>query len=569
MLDDAELLRRYAATASQEAFTELVRRHLNLVYSAALRQVDHDRVLAQEVAQTVFTDLARKAATLSHHPVLSGWLYRSTQFAASDALRASRVRKKYEQEAVTMNSLTSNDGPEQQWEQVRPVIDSVLGQLGERDRHALLLRFFEGRSFTEVAEQLKLTEDAARMRVNRALERVRALLARRGIASSGAALALVLAEQAVIAAPAGLVATVSSAALAGAAGAGGATVGLAGLLKFMSTTKMTVGIEGVAALLGIGSAVYQAGLTRESATALTAITTERDGLRTQLASLEKQAQQSDQTLAEAQKEMTQLRAAATKPAPASAPASTLGATMDYVLDHPEVQAAFVQEQMLRAKARYGPFFKTANLSPGQEQQVLNAMQEFAGWQLDLMAALRGQGYGVGNVPKSPQSQAELQKLAADKSAAMEASLRSALGDELYGKYKQYGNTIPERNVTDQLASQLYYTDTPLTAQQAEQLAQVLAQSRFTPQPMPSPGNTLAGTFITPEAFGRRVAQTMQQGGMTMLDWTAPVTDTALERAQTVLAPAQLAVLQQVQAQQAAQFQLAPPRPGQPKPAGTK
>jgi RNA polymerase sigma factor (sigma-70 family) len=566
MLDDAELLRRYAGTASQEAFTELVQRHLNLVYSAALRQVGHDRALAQEVAQAVFTDLARKAATLSHHPVLSGWLYRSTQFAARDALRASCLRKKYEQEAVTMNSLTSNDGPEQQWEQVRPAIDDMLGQLGAGDRHAILLRFFEGRSFAEVATQLKLTEDAARMRVNRALERVRSLLAQRGIASSGAALALVLADQAVIAAPAGLVATVSTAALAD---AGGAAVGITGLLKFMSTTKMSVGIAGIVALLGIGSAVYQAGLARESTTALTAVTTERDGLRTRLAVLEKQAQRSEQSLAAAQKEMTQLRATAAKPPSAPASASTLGATMDYVLDHPEVQAAFVQEQTLRARARYGPFFKTANLSPEQQRQVLNAMQEFAGWQLDLMAALRGQGYGVGNVPKSPQSQAELQKLAADKSAAMEASLRSALGDDLYGKYKQYGNTIPERNVTDQLASQLYYTDAPLTAQQAEQLAQVLVQSRFTPQPTPSSGNTLGGTFISPQAFSRRIAQTMQQGGMTMLDFAAPVTDAALERAQAVLTPAQLGVLQQVQAQQAAQFQLAPPPPGQSKPTADK
>ncbi|HUQ71428.1 MAG TPA: sigma-70 family RNA polymerase sigma factor [Planctomycetaceae bacterium] len=180
MIEDTELLRRYAEEHSEAAFTELVERRLGLVYAVALRQTGGDAHRAQDIAQTVFTHLARKASSLARQPVLAGWLYRSAQFAASDAMRTEWRRQVREQEAHTMNEILSEDRPAGDWDKLRPDLDQVLSELDESDRDALVLRFFDDRSFVDVGAKLNLTENAARMRVQRALEKVRALLARRG-----------------------------------------------------------------------------------------------------------------------------------------------------------------------------------------------------------------------------------------------------------------------------------------------------------------------------------------------------------------------------------------------------
>src|SRR5882724_4840264 len=248
MSDDAELLRRYAETGSEEAFAELVRRHLNLVYFAALRQVGGDTHRAKDVTQTVFTDLARKAAALSRHAVLAGWLYTSTHYAAAKVARAERRRKTHEQEAETMKEILQDATPATDWERLRPVLDDVMLQLNEPEREAVLLRFFEGRPFADLGAKLRLSEDAARMRVDRALEKMHALLAKRGVTSTTAALGLALANQVAATAPVGLATTVTGAA------AGGAT--LTGI-TFMSLTKLQLGITGALAIAGASELAFQ------------------------------------------------------------------------------------------------------------------------------------------------------------------------------------------------------------------------------------------------------------------------------------------------------------------------
>ena len=143
MSTDAELLRRYAQDNSEAAFAELVRRHLSLVYFAALRQVGGDAHRAEEVAQSVFTDLARKARMLTGHATLTGWLHTSTRFAAAKARRADFSRQHHEREASTMNALLSDSDSSAEWERLRPTIDEAIQELGDRDREAVLLRFFE------------------------------------------------------------------------------------------------------------------------------------------------------------------------------------------------------------------------------------------------------------------------------------------------------------------------------------------------------------------------------------------------------------------------------------------
>ncbi len=257
MKDDTELLQQYADHGAEEAFAELVRRHVNLVYSAALRQLNGDAHLAADATQIVFSDLARKAGAVAGHRVLAGWLFTSTRFAAAKLVRTERRRQAREQEAQRMQALFQDDPAARlDWQRVRPVLDEALGELGAGDREAILLRFFEGRDFAAVGARLNVADNTARMRVERALEKLRARLERRGVTSTSAALAMALAQQAVAAAPAGLAATVTGAALAGggAAAAGGAW----GFATFMSMTKLQLGVSGALAVAGATAFVLQA-----------------------------------------------------------------------------------------------------------------------------------------------------------------------------------------------------------------------------------------------------------------------------------------------------------------------
>lgn len=247
-MDDAALLRRYAENADQAAFAALVARRLPLVYSAALRQVGGDVHLARDVAQTVFVDLARKAATLCERPVLAGWLYTSTGYAAAKAVRGERRRRQREQEAHAMEELTREPEPPADWAPLRPVIDAAMRELNERDREAVLLRFFEQRGYAEIGQRLQLGENAARMRVERALDKLRAGLAQRGVGSSAVALGAALAANAVGAAPAGLASVI-------AAGAPAAAVGLSGF--FMAVTKLQWTVGAVALAAGALTGVVQ------------------------------------------------------------------------------------------------------------------------------------------------------------------------------------------------------------------------------------------------------------------------------------------------------------------------
>lgn len=225
MQTDAELLRRYVTEGSEPAFAELVRRYMGLVYSTNLRLVGGDGFLAQEVAQTVFINLSRKARNFSlRRPTLAGWLHNSTRFAAARAVRSERRRLAHEQEAVLMNESPPQAEPA--WEELSPVLDEAVGQLSTLDREAVLLRFFQGLDLKSVGVALGLNEHAAQMRVKRALEKLRLLLARRGITSTAAGLATVIGARAVSAAPQNLAAEAIAAASASPAANAGFWTGL-------------------------------------------------------------------------------------------------------------------------------------------------------------------------------------------------------------------------------------------------------------------------------------------------------------------------------------------------------
>jgi RNA polymerase sigma factor (sigma-70 family) len=238
-MDNQQLIAECAAGRSEAAFAELVERYVDFVYSTALRLVGGNTQLAEDVTQTVFITLSRKILTLQREVTLGGWLHRHTYHVATKAVRGERRRQVREREAVEMNMLNN---AEAHWQQVAPVLDEAIAQLGREDQSAILLRFFERRSFRAIGQALGGSEDAARMRVNRALDKLQGLLRHQGVTISVAALGAALTAQTVTAAPPGLASSISAVTHS----AGGLS---SGSLKLITMTKLKVGLVALSAVV--------------------------------------------------------------------------------------------------------------------------------------------------------------------------------------------------------------------------------------------------------------------------------------------------------------------------------
>jgi len=253
---DTELLRDYAEHANEAAFREIVQRHAGLVYASARRQVMSPD-LARDVAQSIFTDLARKApalaSTLTEPSSLLGWLYRSTRFTALNLLRDDRRRLARERQVMEHFDPAATTAPD--WDQVQPVLDAAMAELPEEDRDALLLRFFKNRDFRSIGATLGISDDAAQKRVSRALERLRGQLTHRGVTTTAIALSTALSVNAIPLAPAGLAATLAAGALTGATLATTATVTATKAIA-MTTLQKTLITATLAVLAGVG--IYEA-----------------------------------------------------------------------------------------------------------------------------------------------------------------------------------------------------------------------------------------------------------------------------------------------------------------------
>jgi RNA polymerase sigma factor (sigma-70 family) len=249
-LSHQQLLREYVERRSEAAFADLVRRHVDFVYSAALR-ILRDPHLAQDVTQSVFVALAQNARQLTDRPVLSGWLHRTVRNLSANAIRSEVRRRAREQEAATMNQSPE---PDPLWHELAPHLDAALGELSEPDRDALLLRYFEHKSAREMAQVFRISDEAAQKRVTRAVERLRQFLAKRGITTGANALVLLIAANAVQAAPAGLAATVATAVALGAVSA--TITSTASQAIAMTTLQKAVFATVFTAAIGTG--VYEA-----------------------------------------------------------------------------------------------------------------------------------------------------------------------------------------------------------------------------------------------------------------------------------------------------------------------
>lgn len=256
-MDDMTLLREYATRNSEAAFAELVSRRVSFVYSAALRQVRNPH-LAEEITQAVFIILAQKAGRISDKTILPGWLFKTTRFAATAQTRARVKRQQREQEAHMQTELQSI-APDPLWEQLSPLLDEALATLGETDRQAVLLRFFENKSLAEVGNTLGTGEDTARKRVSRALEKLRKFFSKRGVASTTTIIAGAISANSVQAAPAAVAKSVTAVAIAKGVAASGSTLTLSkGALKLMAWTKAKTAV--VTVVLGLLAAAGTATL---------------------------------------------------------------------------------------------------------------------------------------------------------------------------------------------------------------------------------------------------------------------------------------------------------------------
>ena len=254
MTDSQNLLAEFRQTGSDAAFRELVTRYVDLVYSTALRLVDGDAHRAQDVAQTVFVNMSHKARTLPADVSLGGWLHRDTCLTAGHVMRGERRRQSRERQAAEMNALQNHSQAD--YSLVAPLLDEAINELGEADRTAILLRFFEQHDFRAVGRALGSNEDAARMRVNRALEKLEEFLKRRGITTTAASLGVVLTANAVQAAPVGLAITISTAAALAGTTLATATTATAIKTIAMTTLQKTVITATLAIVAGVG--IYEA-----------------------------------------------------------------------------------------------------------------------------------------------------------------------------------------------------------------------------------------------------------------------------------------------------------------------
>ncbi|HTL59624.1 MAG TPA: sigma-70 family RNA polymerase sigma factor [Candidatus Limnocylindrales bacterium] len=537
MHDDKELLRQYVQERSEGAFTQLVAEHLNLVYSAALRQTNGDRALAEDLSQAVFTELARKSIRLLAHPSLAGWLYTTVRLLAANLRRTEQRRKCREVEAQRMNELLAEEAPDQVWQQVRPVLDDALHQLHEAERTALVLRFLENRSLREVGIALGLKENAARMRVDRALDKLRELLARRGITSTVAGLAAALTLGVVTPAPEALAATIASSALAGGVAAGSTTITL---IKLMTTSKAT--LIGTLVVAGIATPAWQQTRlqhVRSENAQLRAHEADVAGQKNELASLrgeierlrKVEADQADlarlrQWQAQTEPELLRLRGMAGVARRANAEAETLRAQLTRQSIEPgtnPISGAMADAMKLamqqQIEGRLSRLKANVNLTPEQEQ----AARETLTRQAEAMSAGMQQAFS-GKLDKD-----ELARLG-KRAGNPDEQIKALLTEEQKAAYPNYQQEEAAYNARMAANSELMQLQAivGLNSDQQDRAFAALYDVNF---------NQLTGNAKPPPSTNQ--AEVMQ--------WTLDQKAKALE---PILTPAQLENYQQQQAIQA-------------------
>ena len=467
-LDDMRLLREYASGHSEEAFSALVSRYINLVYSAALRSVNNPHQV-EEITQAVFVLLARKAGALRRETVLSGWLYQTARLTAANFLRTELRRAHREQEAHMQSTL--NDPDPDAWLQVRPLLDDAMAQLNEKDRNAIVLRFFEGKPLKEVGDALGASEDAAKMRVSRALDKLREIFLQRGITLPSAALAAALSGNSIQAAPAGLAATVAAGAVQGSALTATTLVLLKGTMQTMTWIKATAAV-GAAVIIAVQW--HQNSTEKQQVKLLEGqVAQQTENYRAQAKELE-QLKERNAVSVKAIDSMTHdvAKARATisaarplPPRPAAATEVAKGGMLAEMMKDPNMVKAMREQQATMTKMQYGALVKQLHLSPEQTDKFYQVLTD------GTMRAVEN-----GSALLSGENTPEAMKGVADQQKETESQLQALLGDSGYAAYKDYQQTVSDRLQLTTLKT--YFGDSlALSSEQEQQLLQPMIAAR--------------------------------------------------------------------------------------------
>jgi RNA polymerase sigma factor (sigma-70 family) len=470
MTSDLDLLGQYARQNSQDAFTEIVRRHVNLVYSAALRQVRSPQ-LAEEVAQSVFSDLAHNAGKLKPDTILTAWLYQVTHRTAIDVVRKESRRQLREQIASEMNAMNTTASD---WTHVEPFLDEAMHTLDETDRTAVLLRYFENKSLREVGQTLGTSDDAAQKRVSRAVEHLREFFSKRNVTIGASGLVVLISANAVQSAPIELAATV----LAGTA-IHTSTIIVATKTIAMTTLQKTI-ITAVLAV-AVGTGIYearQAAQLREQNQTLQQsqaplaeqnrqlqrererLQRERDDATNRLAALTDELAGVKKNPSEVLKlrgEVGVLRQEKTTIASQSA--------ISRAAADPETRKALRDQQKLVWSRLYSDLAKSLKLTPEQTAQFNNLLADHCMDNLDLSTQALQDG----------KSQAEVRQIFSASETAFQGKVQALLGDDALTQYQDYRENLGSTLTVGDFAGDL--TGDPATvADKKSRLIQAMRQA---------------------------------------------------------------------------------------------
>ncbi len=462
-LDDHELLAEYARSGSEAAFAALVARYLNLVYSAALRFTGNPHH-AQEISQAVFVTLARKAGGLRRSVLMPGWLYQTARLTAANFVKSEIRRQNREQEAYMQSTL--NGPAPAAWEQIAPLLDEAMGGLGETDRNAVVLRYFENKTAEETGALLKLTTAAAHKRVERALDKLRKFFTKRNVTIGTGGLVGLISANAVQAAPAGLVATISAAAVISGTAISTATLITATTTIAMTTLQKTIVAAALAAAVGTGIyAVHQGAQLRgqirmleDRQAPLTAqiqqLQGERDDATNRAAALAAQLASVKRNPSEVLKLRGEVGALRQEKSIAGSKSALSKITAD-----PESRKAMRDQQRMGMGALYAELAKSLELTPEQAGQFKDLLADHVMDSIDLIT----------QTLHDKKTQGEIDRLFSAQNSALQDKLQALLGPDGLAQYQDYTKNLGSTLTAAQFAGNL--TGDPATV--AEKKSQLL------------------------------------------------------------------------------------------------
>jgi RNA polymerase sigma factor (sigma-70 family) len=470
-LSDQQLLCEYLEQRSDAAFAELVRRHIDVVYSAALRMVCETHT-AEDVTQAVFLALSQNAAHLKGHPVLSGWLHCTARNLAAKSVRSDVRRRAREQEAAVMQELLSaqSDAP---WEKVAPHLDDALGELPEAERDALLLRYFQKKSAPEMAGILGISDEAAQKRVSRAVEKLRERFAKRGIAIGASGLVVLVSANAVQGAPAGLGTTICAAVSAGTTACTASLIAATGTIAMttLQKTLITAITAAIAALAGAG--IYEAREVSRLHEQNQALQQQQAPLAEQNLALQRERDAATNRLAALAAELAQARKNPNEVLKLRGEVGVLRqenkavgekSALNKITSDPKTRKLLRDQQKTAMSAVYSDFVKRLKLSPELTDKFNDLLADNIMDNVDLVTQVLHDG----------KSQAELDQMFSAADTALLGKVQALLGDDAAAQYKEYTQNLASTLTASQFKSFLSGDDQAKQAKQ-DQMQQLLQQ----------------------------------------------------------------------------------------------